>query len=155
MFVGRNTVLKLKFQGLHATIVNNVNAADIIDFLFQKKVLGAQDMRTLQLQRNDPQQQCRDLLALLHTSENPQAFTHLYGAIKEEPHLHWLIDRIDQYSDQSPQSLSDQLRQPDISGHTGKCHSEGFQLLAQWLINSYSFKYAMSCSMFCRGKAAG
>ena len=131
MFVGcsSNAVLKLKFQGLHSTIVNNINPANIIDFLFQEKVLGAEDMHALR-QKSDPKQQCRDLLTLLHTSENPQAFTHLYGAIKEEPHLDWLIDRIDQYSDQSPQSLSGQLHQLDISGQTGKCHSEGSQLLA-------------------------
>jgi len=52
-------------------------------------------MRTLQRLRDDPQQQCRDLLALLHASENPQAFVQLYDAIKEESHLQWLIDRID------------------------------------------------------------
>ena len=111
-------MLKLKFQSLHVTVVNSVNAADIIDFLFQEKVIGAQEMRTLQLQRNDPQQQCRDLLSILHTSENPQAFIHLYSAIKEESHLHRLIDRIDKYSDRSLQYISNQ---------TGKCHSEGFQ----------------------------
>ena len=120
MFVGSssNAVLKLKFQGLHSTIVNNVNAADIIDFLFQEKVIGGQDLRTLQ-QKSDPQQQCRDLLALLHTSENPQAFIHLYSAINHKPHLHWLIDRIDKYSD------PDILHQQYISDQSGKCHSEG------------------------------
>ena len=98
MFVDCNWILKLKFVALHSTIVENVNAADIIDFLFQEGVLGSQDMRTLQLQSNDPQQQCRDLLALLHTSENPQSFIQLYRAIKKKPHLQWLIDSIDKHS---------------------------------------------------------
>jgi len=114
VFVGRNAVLKLKFQKLHLTVVDSVNAADIIDFLFQENVLGAREIRTLQLQKNDPQQQCRDLLAILHTSENPQAFIHLYSAIKKESHLDWLIDRIDKLS------MIDSQRQVYISDQTGK-----------------------------------
>jgi len=97
VFVDCNSVLKFKFAGLHSKVVNNVNAAYIIDFLFQEGVLGSQDMRTLQLQKSDPQQQCRDLLALLHTSENPQAFTQLYRAIKKKPHLQWLTECIDKH----------------------------------------------------------
>ena len=108
-FVDRNSVLKLKFQRLQATVVNSVNAADIIDFLFSKGVLGPQDMRTLH-QKSDPQQQCRHLLALLHTSEHPQAFVQLYRAVKNEgKHLQWLVDRIDDYSDQSVIELLQQL----------------------------------------------
>ena len=44
MFVENNAVLKHKFQRLHMTVVNSVNAARIIDFLFQEKVLGEDDM---------------------------------------------------------------------------------------------------------------
>jgi len=112
-----NSVLKLKFQNLHSKVVNNVNAADIIDFLFQEGVLGSQDMRKLQLQKNDPQQQCRDLLALLHTSDNPQTFVQLYRAIKNESHLQWLIKRIDEYTDIY---LVDLLKQRYTSDKTGK-----------------------------------
>jgi len=109
-------VLKLKFQALHSTVVNSVKATDVIDFLFQEKILGAQETRRLQLQKNDPQQQCRDLLMLLHTSENPQAFVRLYQAIRNEPHLQWLIDRIDDYSDQSVINL---VQQRYVGGKTG------------------------------------
>ena len=94
--VESNAVLELKFQKLHVTVVDGVDAARIIDFLFQEEVLGKQDFRALQLLKNDPRQQCRDLLALLHTSENPEAFVKLYVAIKNESHLQWLIDRVDQ-----------------------------------------------------------
>jgi len=135
MFVESNAVLKLKFQKLHVTVVDSVNAANVIGFLFQENVLGAQEVRTLQLQKNDPQQQCRDLLAILHTSENPQAFIHLYSAIKKESHLHWLIDRIDKYSNQP---LIDLPRQQQyISDQPGKCYSVFSQSLAYWIINSY------------------
>ena len=89
-------MLKLKFQGLHSTVVKKVNAADIIDFLFEQRVLGAQDSRTLH-QKSDPQQQCRDLLELLHTSEHPLAFVHLYRAVKNDPLLQWLIVELDKY----------------------------------------------------------
>jgi len=91
-------VLKLKFKKLHTTVVNNVNPASIINFLFQEDVVSVDDMRTLQKSKDDPQQQCTELLLLLHASENPEAFVKLYVAIKEESHLQWLIDRIDRES---------------------------------------------------------
>jgi len=110
-------VLKLKFQRLHRTVVNNVNPAGVIDFLFQEAVIGADDTRTLQKSKDDPQHQCRDLLSLLHTSENPRAFVQLYAAIKEESHLQWLIDDI------TDQSLIDLLQQQQryIDERTGEC----------------------------------
>ena len=111
MSVESNEVLKLKFRKLHSTVVNNINPASIINFLFQEAVIGADDMRTLLRFRDDPQQQCTELLALLHTSENPQAFVNLYLAIKEEPHLQWLIERIDNFTDQSVIDLLQQQQQ--------------------------------------------
>ena len=68
-------------------------------------------MRALH-QIRDPQEQCRDLLAQLHASENPVTYIKLYDAIKDEPHLQWLIDRIDACSDHSEQQqTTDQTRQ--------------------------------------------
>jgi len=118
-FTESNDVLKLKFQGLHTTIVNSVNPASVIDFLFQEKVISHDDVSLLRKSRDDPKQQSRDLLNLLHASENPQAFVQLYGAIKEEPHLQsWLTDRIDKFTDQS---LTDLLQQQlNISEQTGQ-----------------------------------
>jgi len=94
MFVDRNSELKQFFQSQQRVVVDNVNAANIIDFLFQERILGGDDMRRL-LQISDPRWQCRDLLALLHTSDNPETFIKLYDAIKNEPHLQWLIVQID------------------------------------------------------------
>ena len=91
-------MLKLKFQRLHTTLVRSVNAANIIDFLFQEGVVGEEDLHTLQTQA-DSRQQCRSLLSLLHLSENRQAFVQLYRAISQESHLQWLLDRIDQWTD--------------------------------------------------------
>jgi len=112
-----NEVLKNKFTSLHVTVVDNVNPASIINFLFEKKVIGANDMRSLQKFRDDPQQQSTELLALLHTSQHPQAFIQLYAAIKEELHLRWLIERIDRCSQQS---LTSQLQQMRITEPTGE-----------------------------------
>jgi len=117
VFVDSNAELKLKFQRLHTTVVESVNVTRIIDQLLAEGVLGAQDIRTLQ-QKSDTQQQCRDLLALLHTSGNPQAFVHLYRAIKNEAHLQWLVKQIDDYTDQS---LIDSLKRRYINDKTGKC----------------------------------
>jgi len=115
MFVDRNSVLQQIFQREHLRVVNSVNAANIIDFLFQELILGKEEMRALH-QKSDPQQQCRDLLALLHTSDNPVTFIKLYDAIKnDEPHLQWLIELIDDYSDH--------LEQQQPSDQTGQCQS--------------------------------
>jgi len=76
-------------------VVNSVNPASIIDFLFRQEIIRPVDMIALLKLPDDPQQQSIKLLALLHKSEQPQAFMQLYLAIKEEPHLKWLIDRID------------------------------------------------------------
>ena len=100
-------------------VISSVNPVSIIDFLFQEAVIGADDMRTLQKFRDDPQQQSRELLALLHASENPQAFVQLYAAIKEEPHLQWLIKNIDKFTDQSVIDLRQQQRY--ITEPTGQC----------------------------------
>ena len=40
-------MLKHKFQKLHQTVVKNVNAASIMDVLFQEAVIGLDDMRRL------------------------------------------------------------------------------------------------------------
>jgi len=114
MFVDRNSVLKQSFQSLQRIVVDNVNAADIIDFLFQERILGGEEVRTL-LQKSDPRRQCRDLLALLHTSDNPVTFIKLYDAVKDEQHLQWLIGRIDACSDHSEQQQT--------SDQTGQCQS--------------------------------
>ena len=88
--------------------VVSVNPANVIDFLFEKRVIGDPDMRALMRFRDDPQQQCGELLALLYTSGNPQAFVQLYAAIKEQSDLQWLIDRIDEFIDQSVTVLLEQ-----------------------------------------------
>jgi len=99
------------------TIVNSVDPVSIIDFLFQEDVISHTDVDALQRSKDDPKQQCRYLLNKLHTSENTQAFVQLYLATKEEPHLQWLIERIDNFTDQS---LIDLLQQLYISEPTGE-----------------------------------
>jgi len=88
-------VLKLKFRKLHKMVVDNVNPASVIDFLFQEAVISADNNRALRKFKDDPQEQCRELLALLHTSGNRRTFEKLYLAIKKEPQLDFLIDEID------------------------------------------------------------
>jgi len=94
-------MLRFKFRKLQRTITNNVDPTDIIDFLFEEDVIDAAELLALQKYKNDPRHQCRDLLILLHTSEHPHAFTQLYAAIKDERHLNWLVERIDNFTDQS------------------------------------------------------
>ena len=110
-------MLKFKFKKLHKTVIDNVNPASIIHFLFQEDVIGDDDMRVLLTIKDDPQQQCGDLMALLHTSQHPQAFIQLYAAVKSQSRLKWLVERIDNFF--SDQSVTDLLQQLDISKPTG------------------------------------
>jgi len=71
----------------------------------------------LQLQKNNPLQQCRDLLTLLHKSKNPQAFIQLYRAIENEPYLGWLIEELDNLS------VVDLLKQLYINDSSGEYQS--------------------------------
>jgi len=118
MFVTEsNKVLKLKFRKLQPTVVKNVNPnpTSIMDFLFSKGVIGEDHMEALQKvkDKEGEREQCRKLLTLLHVSDHPQAFIHLYHAIKDESHLQWLVERIDN------ESVIDLLQQLDISEPTG------------------------------------
>jgi len=112
-----NEVVKMKFRKHHKMVVDNVNPAGVINFLFQEAVIGADDMRSLLKFRDDPQQQCSELLALLHTSGNPRAFVKLFLAIKEESHLEWLVERINKLADQPLANLYQvQLYTNDATG---------------------------------------
>ena len=109
--VESNEVLKLKFRKLHTTIVDSVDPVGVMDFLFQEDVISHDDVDALQCMRSKDgrKQQCRGLLNKLHASGNRQAFVQLYLAIKKEPQLQWLIERIDNFTDQSVIDLLQQL----------------------------------------------
>ena len=111
-------MLKLKFRKLHTTMVDDVDPANIIDFLFQEGIIILDDMRALRRIKDDPKQQFIELLSKLHASKSQQAFVKLYLAVKGESHLQWLIDRIDNFDHQS---LIDLVQELYVSEPTGKC----------------------------------
>ena len=76
--VESNSALKVKFQGLHKTVVDNVNAADVIDFLFQEEVIGHEDLRTLHAQ-GDHRQQSRNPRIKTPASFHPTVPSHQGG----------------------------------------------------------------------------
>jgi len=90
-------------------VVDSVNPASIIAILYPKAVISDIEMTALGKLNNNPRKQCSKLFALLHKSEHPQAFIQLYLAIKEVPQLKWLIERIDNFTDQSLITLLQQL----------------------------------------------
>jgi len=99
-------------------MVDNVNPVNIINFLFQEGIISDDDMTALQRIKDDPKQQCIQLLSKLHASKSQQAFVKLYLAIKGEPHLQWLIDRIDNFDHQA---LIDLLQELYVNDQTGEC----------------------------------
>ena len=93
--VESNVMLKHKFQDLHQKVVKNLKPANSIDFLFQERVISERNMRDLRKIKDDPEEQCRELLELLYGSDHPQGFIKLYLAIKNESNLGWLVGEID------------------------------------------------------------
>ena len=101
-------MLKLKFRRRHDTVVNSINAEDVLNFLFQEEILGERDIERFRRQ-TDRYEQCSELLMHLHASESPQTFVQLYQAIKNTgEHRQWLIDEIDNFCDESVKSLMKQ-----------------------------------------------
>jgi len=99
--------------------------AIVIDFLFQENVINDEELRTLQKFKEDPQQRCRELLALLHTSGNRQAFVQLYLAIKHVSALEWLIEEIDKFTDESLVDLvQKKLHVSEPTGTPNVCFNE-------------------------------
>ena len=88
-------MLKIKFKKLQGAVVENVNAADVIEFLLQEEIIGNEDIPKVMVTGN-PRVQCRSLLGLLESSQHPQAYVKLYMAIKEESDLQWLVDRFEE-----------------------------------------------------------
>jgi len=76
-------------------MVENVNAADVIEFLLQKEIIGNEDIPKVMATGN-PRLQCRSLLGLLEASNHPQAYIRLYMVIKEKADLQQLVDRFEE-----------------------------------------------------------
>jgi len=90
-----NAVLKLKFKKLEKAVVENVNAADVIEFLLQEEIIGNEDIPKVMVTGN-PRVQCRSLLGLLESSSHPQAYVILYMTIKKKSDLRQLVDRFEE-----------------------------------------------------------
>ena len=92
-----NDVLKYKFRKLHTKIVKKMNSASlssIINMLFEQDIIGANDMKALRKFRDDPPEQCGELLTLLHTSGNREAFVQLHLAMESDKNLKLLVEEI-------------------------------------------------------------
>ena len=87
-------MLKLKFQRLYRTLITDVDPGNIISSLYQDGVITIDETTALQRIREDPKQQCVELLRKLNKSKNQQAFVKLYAAIRGESELQWLVDNV-------------------------------------------------------------
>ena len=108
-----NDALKQMFQERHSFIAVSINPDSVMDALFSKKVIGADDfyrLREVPVSRD----RCRGMLALLYISSHPQAFIHLRLALLDE--YSWIVDEIDQ----KLPSLTSQLQQLHLHLTDGK-----------------------------------
>ena len=81
---------------------------------------------------------------ILHASENQQAFVKLHAAIKSQSHLHWLVERIDKFSDESVIEL---LQHQSICEPTG-CVNTFNRVLCKIFGAMSSDSFVMVCNFF-------
>jgi len=108
-----NEVLKQIFQERHSDIAASINPDSVIDALFSKKVIGADDFYKLR-QVPVSRDRSRDMLSLLYISSHPQAFIHLRLALLDE--YSYIVDQIDH----KLPSLTSQLQQLRLNSVDGK-----------------------------------
>ena len=108
-----NEALKQLFITFHESIIREVNPDSVIDELFVRDVIGADDMNDLKSKIPDSKLRCRKLLYILRGSSHPDTFVHLREALLcEYPKI---VDEIDKK--RTPQPTS-QLQQPLMSQTT-------------------------------------
>jgi hypothetical protein len=88
-----NSRLKRACRRLHCKLVHTINASSILDYLFGRKVISAEDYQEL-LEINGRTEKSRRMLSLLHVGQHPRAVVELYAAMKKEPAYKHLIERI-------------------------------------------------------------
>ena len=89
-----NAALKQVFITLHERIIKEVNPDSIIDELFVRDVIGADDRNNLKSKIPDPDLRCRKLLFLLRGSSHPETFIHLREALLCEYRM--IVEEIDE-----------------------------------------------------------
>ena len=94
-----NAVLKSAFYDLHDLVVRTVNISNVINGLYSRKVLTADDVRKLTiLEGQDSVEACRRMLVQLQDSTNPNVYVHLRSELNKDPANAWIVSRIDERS---------------------------------------------------------
>jgi len=106
-----NEVLKQIFQDMGLKIVITMNPDLIIDELLSQRVISVRDHSKLR-QFPNSRDRCRELLSILKSSSDPQAFIRLRLALLDE--YPWIVDEIDK---QLP-LLTSQLQQLQLTHST-------------------------------------
>ena len=76
-----NEALKQVFQNFRERIITEVDPKSIIEELYVRKVISADDRNDLKSKLSDPELCCRELLHLLRGSSHPETFIHLREAL--------------------------------------------------------------------------
>ena len=90
-----NKAIKEIFQTLQRDIITDVSPDSVMDALFSKKVISADDNYRL-CHIPIPRDRCRDMLSMLHNSSNPEPFVHLRLMLIDIDKYPWIVERIDE-----------------------------------------------------------
>ena len=75
-------------------VVTDINASDVIDFLFAAKVLSPADSLSLQ-EINGRCERARKLMLTLHLRAHKEAFIKLHEVIKRHETYNYLVEKIE------------------------------------------------------------
>lgn len=118
-FSNTNAALKSAFNDLHDLVVRTVNISTVIDGLYSRKVLTADDVRKLTvLEGQDSVEACRRMLVQLRDSSNPDVYVHLRSELHTNPTNAWIASKIDERSRLliSSKSLNNESHDQSLAG---------------------------------------
>jgi len=111
-----NEALKQVFRNLNAKIIKEVSPDSVIDKLFARNLITADDVNKLS-RISDPKVRCGDLLCLLQSSSHPETFIQLREALVKE-HL----EIVDEVNEQLTSLTAQQQRKLHEGPCTGLCY---------------------------------
>lgn len=89
-----NDNLRAAYARYHEMVVTDINAGDVIDFLFAAKVLSAADSLSLS-EISGRCERARRLMLILHLRSHKEAFIKLHDAIKKHESYIYLVEKIE------------------------------------------------------------
>ena len=110
-----NEMLKDACLRLHTIIVRDLNCeVFVLDYLFGKKVLSANDVATV-VEIPSKTDKCRRFMNILHKSRNTEAFIQFHQALQNDETHRWIANEIEKPRPDERQQLLEYVKRDDTA----------------------------------------